>query len=91
MGTIASREARSIIELVKNVTAIHLLALCQALDLRGNTRMSPKTSLVYQLIRSRVPFLDHDRRMDGDIEQVVQLLHDHAISALLPLHSQELF
>lgn len=83
MGTIAAREARAIIELVQNVTAIHLLALCQALDLRGKTRMSPQTCLVYDLVRSRVPFVASDRRMDGDIKQVVTLLQDRAISSVI--------
>ncbi|PFM97823.1 aromatic amino acid ammonia-lyase [Bacillus cereus] len=74
MGTIASRDARTIVELTQNVAAIHLIALCQALDLRGIDKMSPKTSAVYQLIREEVPFVDRDRRMDRDIQKVVQLI-----------------
>src|SRR5215207_11735608 len=40
MGSIAARDARSIIELAQNVAAIHLLAVCQALDLRGAQKAS---------------------------------------------------
>ena len=35
MATIAACDARSIFELAQNVAAIHLLACCQALELRG--------------------------------------------------------
>ncbi|TMC16441.1 MAG: aromatic amino acid lyase [Chloroflexi bacterium] len=74
MGSIAAREACAIVELVQNVTAIHLIALCQALELRGSEKMSPRTFTIYELVRSRVPFVERDRRMDRDIEQVVELV-----------------
>jgi len=37
MGTIAARHVRTAVGLVSEVTAIHLLALCQAADLVGPT------------------------------------------------------
>ena len=74
MGTIAARDARTIVELAQQVLAIHLLALCQALDLRGVEYMGPRTQAVYQLIRKAVPFVEQDRRMDVDIEQVVRMI-----------------
>lgn len=79
MGTIAARDARTIVELVQNVAAIHLLALCQALDLRGADKMSPRTKAAYDLIRSQVPFVDRDRRMEGDIKQVVEMIRSGAL------------
>ncbi len=85
MGTIAARDARSIIELVQEVVAIHLLALCQAMDLRGPENMSPKTQAAYRLIRAVVPFVDRDRRMDTDIKHVVHLIRTSAFQrAILP-------
>jgi len=85
MGTIAARDARSIIELVQEVVAIHLLALCQAMDLRGPENMSPKTQAAYRLIRASVPFVDRDRRMDTDIKHVVHLIRTSAFQqAILP-------
>ncbi len=74
MGSIAARDARAIVELTQNVAAIHLIALCQALDLRGTQEMSPKTRAAYRALRERVPFLDGDRRMEGDVKQVVELI-----------------
>ena len=43
MGTIAARDARSIVELAQNVAAVHLIAVCQALDLRGPEKASAGT------------------------------------------------
>src|ERR687898_294976 len=80
MGSIAARDARSIIELAQNVAAIHLLAICQALDLRGTQKASPKTRAAHELVRSRVPFLDGDRRMDTDIKEIVDLVRSGELS-----------
>jgi phenylalanine ammonia-lyase len=74
MGTIAAREARQIVQLVQEVAAIHLLAMCQAIELRGYQHMSRKTRAAFDLIRESVPFVDQDRRMDHDIQQVVELI-----------------
>jgi phenylalanine ammonia-lyase len=79
MGLMAARDATAIIELVQQVVAIHLLALCQALDLRGTAAMSPLTTATYRLIRSRVPFSNGDHRMDHDIKQVVELIRASAL------------
>ena len=44
MGAIAARDARTIVELAQNIAAIHLIACCQALELRGVERCSPRTA-----------------------------------------------
>ena len=36
--------------------------------------MSPKTSAAHALVRERVPFLDGDRRMEGDVKEIVDLV-----------------
>jgi len=80
MGSIAARDARAIVELAQNVAAIHLLALCQALDLRGARKASPKTRVAHELVRSHVPFLEGDRRMDTDIKEIVDLIRSGEFS-----------
>jgi phenylalanine ammonia-lyase len=80
MGSIAARDARSIVELAQNVAAIHLLAVCQALDLRGVEKANPKTLAVRDLVRERVPFLDGDRRMEKDIKEAVDLIRSGELS-----------
>ncbi|MBO2447206.1 aromatic amino acid lyase [Actinomadura barringtoniae] len=70
MGTIAARDARSIAALVQEVTAIHLIALCQAADLRGLEHLSPATAAAHTLVRKLSPFLDGDRPLQDDIQRV---------------------
>src|SRR5439155_20867120 len=79
MGTIAARDARTIVELVQQVAAIHLHALCQAADLRGAELLSPATAAPFRRIREVVPFVDRDRRMDGDIHAIVDLIRSEAL------------
>jgi histidine ammonia-lyase/phenylalanine ammonia-lyase len=50
MGSIAARDARSIVELAENIAAIHLIACCQALELRGVDRCSPRTRQAFDLV-----------------------------------------
>ncbi len=74
MGSIAARDARTIVELAQNIAAIHLIACCQALELRGEDRCSPGTRAAFELVRERVVFLDGDRAMDQDIAAAVELI-----------------
>jgi histidine ammonia-lyase/phenylalanine ammonia-lyase len=74
MGTIAARDARTVVELVTEVAAIHLAALCQAADLRGPDRLAPGTRTAYRLVREHVGFLDRDRRLDGELARLAELI-----------------
>ncbi len=83
MGTIAARDARSIVELTQNIAAIHLMACCQALELRGLDKASPRTQEAVRRVRQHVPFLDRDRYLDVDIATTVALIQSGAMSGLL--------
>jgi phenylalanine ammonia-lyase len=83
MGTISARDARSIVELAENVAAIHLLAVTQALDLRGVDKASPRTRAAHDLVRARVPFMDGDQHMDGAIRAIVELIQTGDLSRLV--------
>ncbi|MCP2170278.1 histidine ammonia-lyase (EC 4.3.1.3) [Goodfellowiella coeruleoviolacea] len=74
MAPLAARDAWAVTQLVEEVAAIHLLAACQALDLRGAERMSPRTRAVHDLVRREVPRQPADRRMDSDIAAVLRLI-----------------
>ncbi|CCH32382.1 aromatic amino acid ammonia-lyase [Actinosynnema sp. NPDC047251] len=86
MGTIAARDARSVVELVTEIAAIHLLAGCQAADLRGAHLLGLGTRTGYEVIRDHVPFVDHDRRLDEDLGVVVGLIRSGALVAALRPH-----
>jgi histidine ammonia-lyase len=83
MGTIAARDARTIIEIAQNVAAIHLIACCQALELRGIERSSPRTQEAFRLVRERVAFVDRDRYLDEDIAATVELIRSGQLSPLV--------
>jgi histidine ammonia-lyase len=67
MGTISARECLRILELTETVSIIHLLALCQAVDLRGVDRCHAASRAMRDAVRADVPINDADRRMDVDI------------------------
>jgi histidine ammonia-lyase/phenylalanine ammonia-lyase len=80
MGTIAARRTRDAVRLVERVVAIHLLALCQAADLRDPSQLG-RTRLAYEQIRAVARPVDGDRETDVDVEAVVELLRGGAFSA----------
>jgi phenylalanine ammonia-lyase len=82
MGSIAARDARTIVEIAQNIAAIHLIACCQALELRGVEQSSPRTIEAFRLVRERVAFLDRDRYLDVDIAAAVDLIQSGALSEL---------
>jgi histidine ammonia-lyase len=79
MGTIAARDARTVVELTRAVTAIHLHALCQALDLRGVSRAGAAARAAHALIREQVPMITEDRSMDADITHIADLIRSGAL------------
>jgi phenylalanine ammonia-lyase len=80
MGAIAARDARTIAEIAQNVLAVHLIACCQALELRGVERCGARTREAFELVRERVAFMDGDRYMDEDIAAVVEMIRGGAFS-----------
>ncbi|MGH3602269.1 MAG: aromatic amino acid lyase [Pseudonocardiaceae bacterium] len=83
MSSIAARDARTVVALVEEVVAIHLIALCQALELRGLDHAAGATRQVHELVRERVPFVSDDRAMDGDIQSVLGLIRDGQLNDLI--------
>ncbi|MBV9309398.1 MAG: aromatic amino acid lyase [Solirubrobacterales bacterium] len=81
MGAIAARDARTIVELAQDIAAIHLIACCQALELRGVERCSPRTRIAFELVRERVAFLDGDRAMEDDIAAAAELIRSGTLLA----------
>jgi histidine ammonia-lyase len=79
LGTIAARDCLAIIDLTETVAAIHLLALCQAFDIREGADCGPRSRALHAAVRSRVPVNSADRRMDLDIAEVLAALRDDAL------------
>ncbi|MGC8780787.1 MAG: histidine ammonia-lyase, partial [Anaerolineae bacterium] len=96
-GPIAGRQARRVIRNVEKILAIELLAAAQGIDFRRevqpDARLGQGTQIAYDLIRSRVPFVEQDTVMYPLINAVHELvatgeLRD-AVCALLPPEADE--
>lgn len=81
MGTIASREALRVVALTEQVTAILLLAAAQAVDLRvrAGGECRARSLALRDAVRERAPFVDRDRRQDGDIAAILDLLRGEGL------------
>jgi histidine ammonia-lyase len=73
MGTIAARDARAVLDLAETVAGIQLLAVCQAVDLRGPATAGARARALHDAVRKSVPPVTEDRRQDVDIEEVLAL------------------
>jgi len=73
MGTIAARDCLRILELTETVAAIVLLADCQAFDLRAAASAGPGSLRLHERVRQDIPMVEHDRRQDLDIAQLLTL------------------
>jgi len=77
-GPIAGRKARQIIGNVERIMAIELLAAAQGIDFRRETlpeaRLGAGTQIAYNLVRSRVPFLERDEVLYPHMNAVYELV-----------------
>lgn len=75
MGTIAARKGSSIVYNTAQVLAMELLASAQAVDLRNcSDKLGKGTSLLYKLIREKVPYYPVDTTMYPLIHTVKELI-----------------
>jgi histidine ammonia-lyase len=81
MGANAARHALEIVDNVRTIIAIELIAAAQGIDLRpdGPQRLGKGTAAAYHLVREHVPYLEHDRQTTHDVDAVVDLIRSGAI------------
>ncbi|MEE3331002.1 MAG: aromatic amino acid ammonia-lyase [Myxococcota bacterium] len=89
MGSIAVRVCLRIVELTETVSAISILAVVQAVDLRGETASAARSRALHEAVRKTVELNSADRRQDRDIENILERLRsrdlplgDIAVAAL---------
>jgi histidine ammonia-lyase len=77
MGTIAARDCLRILELTEQVAVAVLIAVVQAVELRGTVEtLSPALQQTVKQLRQYSPFLDHDRALEQELRQCVQLVRE---------------
>lgn len=74
MGTTAAIHFKNQLPNLENMLAIAMMGLAQAVDIREKKGISPHLEKVYNAIREEVEPLVEDRRMDFDIDKVVELI-----------------
>jgi histidine ammonia-lyase len=79
MGSIAARDCQRVLQLTETVAAIELLAVCQAVDLRGVESCTSGSRRVHAGVRRLVKRNDADRRQDVDLATI---LENHRAGAL---------
>ncbi|MCL2248564.1 MAG: histidine ammonia-lyase [Oscillospiraceae bacterium] len=79
MGTIAARQAREILENVRNVLSIELLAAAQGCDFLKPQKPGKGTKAAHDKIRSVVAHLEEDRVLAPDILEIYRIICDGSI------------
>lgn len=71
MGPLCARKAKTILENTQTCLSIEALAAAQALEFRKPLKPGKGPEFLYRFIRSRVPALETDRYLHGDIEAIL--------------------
>ncbi len=74
MGASAAVKGNRIVMNTAHVLAVELICACQALEFRAPLQPGPASRRVLDLVRSVIPTLKKDRRIDGDIKTAAELI-----------------
>jgi histidine ammonia-lyase len=75
MGTIAARDCVRVLELTEQVAAAMLIAVVQAVELRGeNMQLSSEINETMQQVREKFSFLNTDRALEKELRYCIQLI-----------------
>jgi histidine ammonia-lyase len=83
MGMTAARHAREVVTNAEVVIALEALVAAQALDLRVPLEPAQATRAVRDVIRGVVPFLDADRELGPDIDELVDQVRTGALTSVV--------
>jgi histidine ammonia-lyase len=83
MGANAARHTLEILENVRHVLAIEFLTAAQAVDLRpeGVEKLGEGTRKVYECVRQRAAFLEHDRETATDMQVLADMIQSRVMLA----------
>ncbi|MEO5510797.1 MAG: aromatic amino acid lyase, partial [Longimicrobiales bacterium] len=82
MGVHAALKAREAVRIVQSVLALELLTAAQALEFLRPLRPGKGVERAYELVRERVPALEQDRVLSGDIALLEDLVRDGVLSRI---------
>ena len=76
MGTTAANDFAKMMPDLHNMLSIAFIGMAQAVDIRGDEKVSPHLKNIFSEVRTKVKPLIEDRRMDRDIKAVKAQLID---------------
>jgi len=79
MGTIAARKALEVVDNVKTILAIELLAATQALEFLKPLKPAKPLIPIVEKIREHIPPWEQDRYLADDIAKMTELIRDSSI------------
>jgi histidine ammonia-lyase len=79
MGMTAALKGRQVAEHARSCLAIEVLVAAQALDFRLPVKPGKGARAAWELVRSRVPFMEKDRELHRDIAAVNELIDSGAL------------
>jgi len=85
-GLVATRRTRDILKNCYYILGYELLCACQAADIRGVEKLSSATRNLYDIVRGKVPYLDHDEPLTDHLENIAALFQSGALLQALPAH-----
>lgn len=91
MGSIASKKCYDVVNNVKKVIAIELLTAAQGLDFLKPLKAGIGVDKAYELLRSRVSFMETDRVVSEDIYKVMGVAFDEKFMESVEAISGKLF
>lgn len=83
MGTNSALMAKQVIDNSYQIMAIHIMAICQAIDLLKDNekqKLSTKTKNVHQKIRKIATFISDDVSQSETIGEVVNFLKENSLN-----------
>ena len=83
MGMGGARRLEPMLQNVRNIVSIELLAACQGIDFLAPLEPGPETRKAYDIARSVSARVDADRSLAPDIEAVSRLVNEGAFAKLL--------
>jgi histidine ammonia-lyase len=85
-GLVAARRTRDILQNCYYILGFELLCACQAADIRGVEQLSSATRSLYEVVREKVPYLDHDEPLTDHLEVIADLFKSGALLEALPVN-----
>lgn len=79
MGATAALKLREVAENLETILALELICAAQGIDFRkrrigGDSKLGKGTRVIYQKVRSRVPFIERDEYLKDFIDDVQQIV-----------------